>query len=125
MLARNLAAQLEQKLRTEDNLELYGETLRYKLIYLGKEEDGSIVSVEEYIDGKFAKYLNNNGKICGDDSRLVQRQKDESLAHFSYEHSSYELMVVDKQGSGHCLVDPDIASKTRLQMMNIFLMLVT
>ena len=45
MLARNFAAQLEQKLRKEDNLELYGETLKYKKIYLGKEEDGSIVSV--------------------------------------------------------------------------------
>ena len=114
MLARNFAAQLEQKLRNEDNLELYGETLRYKKIYLGKEEDGSVVSVEEYIDGKFAKYLNNNGEICGDESHLVQRQKAESLAHFSYEHSSYELMVVDMQGSGNCLVDPEIASKDQV-----------
>ena len=59
------------------------------------------VTGEEYIDGEFTKYLNNTGKPCDRDSDIWK--KCESLAHFSYERSSGNLMVVDMQGSGHTL----------------------
>ena len=54
------------------------------------------VTAEEYIDGKFTKYLNNTGIPCGVNSKI--RQKCESLARFSYERSHENIMVVDMQG---------------------------
>lgn len=109
MLSKNLAAKLKNDLTRKGNLEQYGETLEYKKIYLGKMEGDKIVTVEEYVEGEFSKYLNNTGMLCGVDSDV--RQKAESLAHYSYERSNKELMIVDMQGSGTCLFDPEIASK--------------
>ena len=108
ILARNFTLKLEQ----EDNLEFYGKTLSYKRVYMGRingQSSDEWVTVEEFIDGEFRKYLNNTGIPCGVDCDI--RQKCESLAHFSFERSSEELMVVDMQGSGHNLFDPEIASK--------------
>lgn len=112
MLARNFTQKLEQELKQGGNLELYGKTLTYQRIYMGRIHGKSgieWVTIEEYIDGEFTKYLNNTGKLCGVDSEI--RQKCESLAHFSYARSSENIMVVDMQGSGHILFDPEIASK--------------
>lgn len=53
--------------------------------------------------------MNNNGNICGNSSPTTD--KAECLAHFSHERSNEEVMVVDVQGCGHCLFDPEIASK--------------
>jgi len=115
MLAQNLCNQLEKELKRESVLELYGATLKYNKIYLGKIMDDKLndfqwVTVEEFIPGEFTKYINNDGELCGDDSMV--RQKCESLAHYSYERSSHELMVVDMQGNGHDLYDPEVASST-------------
>ncbi|KAG1652263.1 Transient receptor potential cation channel subfamily M member 6 [Nymphon striatum] len=113
MLARNFALKLTDKLKKDDSIDDYGDTLSYKKIYLGKikyeDREPEWVTVEEFIDGKFSKYINNNGVSCGTDS--VIRRKCESLAHFSYEHSNGQLMVVDMQGSNHELFDPEIASR--------------
>ncbi|EDO40721.1 predicted protein, partial [Nematostella vectensis] len=38
-------------------------------------------------------------------------QKCVSLTHFSIEHSLGLLLIVDLQGSGHTLYDPEIASR--------------
>jgi hypothetical protein len=109
MLAKNIALKLEQHLIKEDLEQMYGETLKFKKIYLGKIQDNKWVTVEEFIEGTFKKYLNNNGMLCGDES--IIQEKCESLAHFSYEHSNSELIIVDMQGSGYSLFDPEIASK--------------
>ena len=39
------------------------KTSRYRKIYYGEDDKGECVTVEEFIDGKFTKYLNNTGKI--------------------------------------------------------------
>ena len=113
MLARNFTQKLEQELKQGNNLELYGETLTYHKIYMGRihgqSSEEEWVTIEEYIDGEFTKYVNNTGIPCRVDSDV--RKKCESLAHFSYERSGENLMVVDMQGSGHSLFDPEIASK--------------
>ena len=36
------------------------------------------------------------------------------MAHFSYEHSDENIMVVDMQGSDYVLFDPEIASRELL-----------
>lgn len=105
-LARNFAWQLKEKVEN-DELE-YGSTFDYKKVFMGKLDDNEYVTVEEYIDGKFAKYINNNGDIFTKDGILCK--KAESLAHFSYEKSQGKLMVLDIQGSGYSLYDPEISS---------------
>ena len=62
-LARNFAAKLKDELIASDNEILFGETMSYKKIYMGTI-DGAYVTVEEFIDGTFHKYINNNGNIC-------------------------------------------------------------
>ena len=116
MLARNFTKTLEKELQLNGNLELCGKTLAYNNIYmesLNGQSGDEWVSVEEYIDGKFTKYLNSTGILCGADYEI--RQKCESLAHFSYERSHETIMVVDMQlDSDHILFDPEIASKELL-----------
>lgn len=111
MLARNFTQKLEKEPKEGENLELYGKTLTYKRIFLGRingETGERWVKLEEFIDGEFIKYVNNTGIPCGVDSEI--RQKCESLAHFSYERSDENIMVADMQGSGYVLFDPEIAS---------------
>lgn len=106
MLAKNMAEQLIETLKKNGNLQRYGQTLKYKKVFMGQPEN---VIVEEFVEGEFVKYINNNGALCGDESEL--RQKAESLTHFSHEKSDHQLMLVDIQGSGYDLYDPEIASK--------------
>ena len=78
-----------------------------------KLEDGEYVTIEEFIDGDFTKYLNNTGLVCGNRS-TDECKKAECLAHYSYEKSSEKLMLLDIQGSMYTLFDPEIASATLL-----------
>ena len=48
--------------------------------------------------------------ICGDTNNPVCN-KAECLAHYSFERSNKEVMVVDIQGCDHFLFDPEVASK--------------
>ena len=69
-LAKNFADQLAQK----DDLIEFGQALQYGKLYFGKELDnGEFVTVEEYIDGNFVKYLNNNGMVCIKTSALSEK----------------------------------------------------
>ncbi|CAB4012574.1 transient receptor potential cation channel subfamily M member 6-like [Paramuricea clavata] len=106
MLARNFAWKLDQHIEKEDIREMFGQTLKFKKVYLGKIQDNKCVTVE----GTFKKYLNNNGMLCDHDTSTLQK-KCENLAHFLYEQSNHELIIVDMQGSGYSLFDPEIASK--------------
>jgi hypothetical protein len=107
MLARNFAWKLDQHIEKEDIMEMFGQTLKFKKVYLGKMQG---VTVEEFIEGTFKKYLNNNGMLCDHDTSTLQ-EKCENLAHFSYEQSDHELIIVDMHGSEYSLFDPEIASK--------------
>ena len=107
MLTKNFANQLAQKIKKDDLLE-FGQALQYGKIYFGKDLDkGDCVTVEEYIDGNFVKYINNTGMVC---NKSTLSEKAQCLAHFSYEKSYHNLMVLDIQGTGHKLYDPEIAS---------------
>ena len=109
-LAQNFAQQLKAKIEKEGLTQLFGETMQYGDIYLGKEGDEH-VTIEEYVNGDFVKYTNNDGIVCPcDDATMLE--KAECLSHFSYEKSNHELLLVDIQGCGHKLFDPEIASNT-------------
>lgn len=83
--------------------------LKYREIYYGETENGECVTIEEFIHGKFVKYLNNTGMTCVDESSNLGL-KAQCLTHFSFEKSNKMLMLLDVQGSGSDLFDPEIAS---------------
>lgn len=49
---------------------------------MGKMDDGKYVTIKEFIDDDFVKYINNNGKLCelGDIC-----DKAQAFAQFTYE----------------------------------------
>ncbi|KXJ04921.1 Eukaryotic elongation factor 2 kinase, partial [Exaiptasia diaphana] len=108
-LARNFASQLEQKVMEQHADSDFGKVPRYRKIFYGEDDNKECVTVEEFISGKFIKYMNNNGDICVDKTDLIGL-KAECLSHFSYEKSNHKLMLVDVQGSGYNFFDPEIAS---------------
>jgi hypothetical protein len=107
-LAKNIASQLTRKVNEDDLTTQYGETLKFKDVFFANLDE-ECVTLEEYIEGDFVKYVNNTGKTCVPDHNLIG-QKAQCLAHFSYEKSNRELMILDLQGSGHVLFDPEIAT---------------
>ncbi|EDO41570.1 predicted protein [Nematostella vectensis] len=116
MLAKNIAEKLRDELVKGDCLEEYCKTLSYNTVYMGRmtNELGQHkwVTIEEYVKGDFVKYITNDGTSCdSEDGDMEIEQKCASLAHFSIEHSLGLLLIVDLQGSGHTLYDPEIASR--------------
>lgn len=109
LLARNFASQLEAKVKANEESEIFGAAFRYRKIFHGETEDKEYVTVEEFIPGQFKKYINNTGQTCVDPTHIMA-QKAECLAHFTYERSKKKLMLVDIQGTGYDLFDPEIAS---------------
>ena len=89
---------------------LFEETLRYNKIFWVSFDANEYVTVEEYVEGSFVKHINNNGQVCGDTSSPLCN-KAECLAHYSFERSNKEIMVVDTQGCDYFLFDPEIASR--------------
>ena len=110
-LAKNLCEKMNEALLKKDALKEYGELLHFNKVYMGKLEDGESVTIEEFIDGEFVKYMNNTGVVCNSIATDSVEEKAISFAHYTYEKSSHRLMVVDLQGSGHSLYDPEIASR--------------
>jgi hypothetical protein len=69
--------------------------------------------VERQIKGKFEKLVSNQCFVLPLTSRMSKRLKEDrknfsSFAHFSYVHSAGKLTVLDLQGSGGFLTDPEI-----------------
>lgn len=66
------------------------------------------ITVEEFVSGTFDKYINNDGTVCGKNKNVTE--KAECLAHYSYETSKKEIMVVDIQGCWVRLFDSEVVS---------------
>lgn len=64
---------------------------------------------EQYLDGDFRKYINNTGEIIVSDGSDLAL-KSEMFSHYTYIKSGKRLMVLDIQGAGYSLCDPEIAS---------------
>ena len=107
-LAKNIPDRLSKKVQERNVSKEFGETLKYRSIYLAKL-DGECFTLEEFIHGEFEKYMNNTGEVCVSRDDVIG-QKAECLSHFSYEISNSQLLIVDLQGSGNMLYDPEIAS---------------
>ena len=95
-LARNVTAKMKEELIANGKEAQFGKIFHYKKIFLGKIGEDEYVTVEEFVDGLFVKYINNTVDVCGENVELSD--KAECLAHFSYERSQNEVMVLDIQG---------------------------
>ncbi len=95
-LVRNFAQLMEQEKPEE-----FGNTFVYTKVYYAKYHD-EYVTLEDYTDGRFCKYVNNNGDILP----LHTSKLDVGLKA----QSGKQLMVLDIQGVNYQLCDPEISS---------------
>jgi hypothetical protein len=109
-LAQNFASQLKTSVEQNGMQESFGDCFHYGSVYFGKKGD-KFVTVEEFVDGEFSKYINNYGTLCNNVNEVIL-QKAECLSHFSFEKSNNQVTVLDIQGCGYSLVDPEVASSS-------------
>lgn len=105
-VARNITQQFASKAQAE-----FKETFTYGKVFYSLL-DGQPITLEEYVPGNFAKYVNNDGQCLEPHSEEynVVFQKAECLVHFSYVYSKKKMMLLDIQGSMFNLYDPEIAT---------------
>ena len=110
-VARNITQRFSAKIPDE-----FGQTFSYGKVFYSVLENVP-VTIEAYMPGEFIKYINNDGECldCPQDDLEELFQKAQCLSHFSYEYSNQELMILDIQGAGYSLYDPEI-STTRLDV---------
>ncbi len=108
-VARNITQRFSAKIPAE-----FGQAFSYGKVFYSILENVP-VTVEAYIPGEFVKYINNDGECmtCPNEGLDEPFPKAQCLSHSSYEYSNNELMILDIQGSGYSLYDPEI-STTRL-----------
>ena len=108
-LARNYAKQLKNALvsKQQDVTKCFS----YIKVSYGevKNENEEVVTIEKYLPGTFFKYVNNDGNI-NLEYKTPDRLMAATLCHFSYVKSKFSLMLVDIQGTGLDLFDPEIAT---------------
>ena len=111
-LAKHFTDSLKKKATSQ-----FGRCFKYENLYYGcyeELEEKIHITLEEFQDGKFVKYINNTGEIIHSeiaeeyDERI---QKAEALAHFSYVSTNRKAMLLDIQGTDYCLIDPEIATE--------------
>ncbi len=105
-LARHFACQLKEKVAKENLLD-FGEVFEFNKVFMGIMANGEVVTLEEFISGEFVKYINNTGDRCEENNIIA----DKAFSHYTYEKSEKKLTVLDIQGSGYTLYDPEIASE--------------
>ena len=108
-VARSMAKQFSRRVPVQ-----FGETFHYRKTYYSTFKDLPI-TVEEFVEGKFIKYINNDGKVNLNPADKNEEEifaKAECFAHFTYVMSDKKLMLLDIQGSGFTLYDPEIATET-------------
>ena len=88
-LSKNFADQLS-KIVSQKISDKFGPVLQFQVVYFGKiQATGECVTIEQFIKGDFAKYINNTGEICVSTDNLIG-QKAECLVHFSYETFNHQ-----------------------------------
>lgn len=107
-LARNLA----ESMALDAPCFEFGETFHYVKVYFSSLHS-EYVTVENFVEGTFEKFINNNGDICAVREHSSEiGQKAEAFVHYTYRKSNEELMVTDIQGVKYQLCDPEVATDT-------------
>ena len=68
--------------------------------------------MEDFVSGKFAKYVNNNGKCVAPPESSSSQTKEiyakaQCLVHYSYSAMQQKMILTDIQGSKYSLYDPE------------------
>ena len=63
-------------------LTLFGTTLTYNKIFLGKTDGDQFVTIAEFVSCMFLKYISNDRNLCQDESKSEVGMKPESLVTF-------------------------------------------
>ena len=110
-VAKHIATKMSKKAPRQ-----FGSTFYYNKVYYTKFE-GHHATIEEFINGDFVKYVNNNGycvvppnSSTQDDKAIYE--KAETLVHYSYALSEGKMMLIGIQGCGYALCDPEIATES-------------
>lgn len=117
-LAKSMTDAFNKHIDISGKREEFGSSFTYNQIFLGIlknkddiENNGETVVVEEFIEGEFFKYVNNNGELVhGTAENLEVTLKAQCLCHYSYIKSDKNLCLLDIQGAGMTLFDPEIAT---------------
>ena len=92
----------------------FGQTFSYNKVYYAFYDETPI-TVEEYVDGEFHNFINNDGQLCWttkkEDLKSIY-MKAETLVHYSCFISDEKMMLLDIQGSSFQLYDPEIFTST-------------
>lgn len=104
--------------------EEFGQSFAYNKVFYSRF-NGKPVTVEEFVSGQFTKYVNNDGKciIPKADADLEFKKifdKAQCLVHYTSVVTKEKLMLLDTQGSGYCLYDPEIATADLIDKGEIF-----
>ena len=89
----------------------FGQTFHYNSVHYGKIDSIESVTIEEFIPGKFVKYINNDGSQHVILLRNECHDKADAFVHYTYKKSQRNLVVLDIQWVGYSLCDPKVASK--------------
>ena len=108
-VARQLTKQFCSKVPNQ-----FGQCFQYNRVFFSQFEDEP-ATIEEFVPGNFIKYINNNGECCSLQQKCTAelkelRLKAECLVHYTFESTNQKLMLLDIQGSGYQLYDPEIAT---------------
>ena len=95
----------------------FGDVFIYGKVFYS-EWDNCPVTVQEYVPGD----INNDGNIIesGDEDSSEIFKKAECLVHFTYSFSEKKLMVLDIQGSGLKLYDPEIVTTDLMEEGEVY-----
>ena len=88
---------------------------------MGKVQDtGDCVTIEDFVEGEFFKYVNNDGAISASEHEICLKAQYPS--HYSFEKTDRKLMLVDIQDAGKCYLIPKLHPQSYFQaeLRNIF-----
>ena len=101
-LSSNLAFAFEQLCIS--SFDSFGQSFSLNKIYYGLFGE-EYATIEEYIDQEFMKYANNTGSVFCDGKK---GEKAEAFILFPWERSGENFVLLDLQGVGYLLCDPEI-----------------
>ena len=80
-------------------------------MFFGKIDENEFVSADKCIPGAFQKYINDGTIVNGVKTSADDLKKVEALAHYVYIKLEGNLEVLDIQGIGNILCEPEIATE--------------
>ena len=105
-VARNVAQQLKKYAPSG-----FGVAFDYNRVYFAMLDNWP-VTVREYVEGEFQKYVNNTGEcmVPPNDELGTLYEKAQTFVHYSYCLSARKFMLLDLQGAAYNLYHPEIAT---------------